>query len=60
MNHHLDNPLKTKVTLQGRAILIYWHVTEEINKVERTWMNTHKQYEGKLPTLNRLHSPVFG
>lgn len=60
MTDHLNNPLKTKITLQGRAILFYWYTTDDLNKVERTWMNTHEQHEGKLPALNRLHSPILG
>lgn len=58
MNEHLDNPEKTKETKLGRAILFFWIETSEINKVERTWMNTHLQHDGTLPRLNKIYSPT--
>jgi hypothetical protein len=32
--------------------------TEDVNKVERTWMNIHIQHEGTLPLLNGAYSPT--
>ncbi len=32
--------------------------TPDTNKVERTWQNTHVEYEGVLPLLNSVNSPV--
>ncbi len=58
MNNHLDSSAKTGETPLGRAVLFFWLETPEINKVERTWMNTHIQHEGKLPILNVAFSPV--
>ena len=60
MNDHLDNPGKTTATIQGRAVLFYWLKVEELelNKVERTWLNTHIQHEGKIPILNKVFSPT--
>jgi len=58
MNDHLDNPDKTGETASGRAIFFYWLVTEDTNKVERTWMNIHIQHEGSLPLLNSIYSPT--
>jgi hypothetical protein len=58
MNDHLDSPEKTGETKLGRAVLFFWIETAETNKIERTWMNTHIQYEGSLPELNSMYSPT--
>jgi hypothetical protein len=58
MNDHLDNPNKTSETKVGRAVLFFWIESLDINKIERTWMNTHIQYEGSLPELNSVYSPT--
>ena len=58
MNDHLDSPEKTNPTQKGRAVLFHWLETNDINLVERTWMNIHIQHEGALPLLNRVYSPV--
>ena len=55
---HLDDPGKTAVTPLGKATLFHWVETEDIQRVERTWMNIHLQHEATLPPLNRLSSPV--
>lgn len=57
-NQHLDSDQKTSVTALGKAILFWWCETEEVNKVERTWMNIHIQHEGRLPLLNSVYSPT--
>lgn len=59
VGEHLDNPGKTDATLLGRAIWFYWFETQDLNKVERTWMNIHIQHEGRLPELNLAYSPAF-
>lgn len=58
INEHLDNPEKTKLTHKGRATLFHWIETTDVNKVERTWLNTHLLSEGTLPPLNKLYSPT--
>jgi hypothetical protein len=58
MNAHLDTPEKINTTTLGRAAVFSWLECEEINKVERTWMNIHIQYEGMLPILNSIYSPT--
>lgn len=58
MKDHLDSPMKTGETEQGRAVFIYWIATEDLQKIERTWMNMHELVEGRLPILNRVYSPV--
>jgi len=58
INEHLDNSEKTKTTLHGRAVLFYWFESNELNKIERTWLNTHIQHEGIFPILNKVYSPI--
>ena len=57
---HLDNPQKTELTPKGRAVLVHWRPDHNLflEKLERTWLLIHEQHEGKLPMLNRMHSPV--
>jgi hypothetical protein len=59
MGQHLDDPHKTCETVFGRAVLFHWIKTEDLNKVERTWIQIHEQHEGVRPILNRTSSPVF-
>lgn len=58
MNNHLDSEVKTGETTLGRAVLFFWIESDDTNKIERTWMNTHIQREGRLPILNSMYSPV--
>jgi GIY-YIG catalytic domain len=58
MNDHLDSPIKTRETPLGRAVWFCWIECEELEKVERTWMNIHMNAEGALPILNSVYSPV--
>lgn len=58
MNNHLDDDAKIGPTALGRAVLFHWIECEDIEKVERTWMNIHNQHEGRLPVLNSVYSPV--
>ena len=58
MAQHLEDPTKTQETVAGRAALFYWLEAENINALERAWMNVHIQHEGVLPVLNRVYSPV--
>lgn len=60
MCEHLDSTTKIAETIDGRAVLFHWIETEEMNKIERTWLNTHIQFEGRLPLLNKLNSPILG
>jgi hypothetical protein len=60
MNEHLDSSEKTSETSEGRAIFFQWWQGEELEKVERTWMNIHIQNEGRLPIMNGVYSPVSG
>lgn len=58
LDEHLDNPSKTGLTAQGRAVLFHWLLASDIHVVERTWMNIHLLNEGRLPILNSVYSPV--
>jgi hypothetical protein len=58
MHDHLSNPEKTNETPLGRAILFHWLESVDLNKVERTWLNTHLENEGALPILNKIYSPT--
>ena len=58
MNEHLDNPEKTGETKNGRAVFFYWIESDEVNKIERTWMNIHNLTEGALPEFNKAYSPT--
>ncbi len=55
---HLDNPEKTGATPLGIAVFFYWLEEQNINKLERTWMNIHLLSEGQLPVLNSVYSPT--
>ena len=58
MTQHLSNPQKTLETAAGRAVLFYWLEAENIQALERAWMNEHIANEGALPVLNKVFSPV--
>jgi excinuclease UvrABC nuclease subunit len=57
---HLENPEKTKVTELGRAFLYHWRTYDEqnLNKLERSWLNQFSALHGCRPTLNKMDSPV--
>jgi predicted GIY-YIG superfamily endonuclease len=58
MNDHLKNSEKTTETASGRAVLFHWIESDDINKVERTWLNIHIANEGSMPKLNKIFSPT--
>lgn len=58
MHDHLNSLEKTNKTSLGRAVLFHWLESSELNKVERTWINTHLENEGALPLLNKIYSPT--
>lgn len=55
---HLDNPEKTRETRLGRAVEFHWIETDDINRIERTWLNIHVHHEGRYPVLNKVYSPT--
>ena len=57
---HLDNPEKTNLTKEGKAIWFYFLIYDAKNlpKLERTWINQFMDTHGRLPVLNKISSPV--
>lgn len=58
MNNHLDDPRKVEPTPLGRAVFFHWLEFDDIDQLERTWMNIHIEHEAALPILNSVYSPV--
>jgi hypothetical protein len=58
MGQHLDDNRKTDLTDLGRAFFFHWVERDDMERVERTWMNIHIENEGKIPVLNGAYSPV--
>jgi len=57
-SEHLDNPEKTGPTPFGKAVWFHWLICKNLEQTERTWLNAHEVDEGKLPYLNKHHSPL--
>lgn len=57
---HLNNSEKISPTLDGRAIWYHYEKikTEELHRVERTWMNKFNSIHGRNPILNKISSPL--
>ena len=57
---HLDDPAKTQLTPQGRAVWFHWLLHKELhlNALERGWGHEHRAVEGDLPILNAASPPV--
>nr|WP_305121752.1 GIY-YIG nuclease family protein [Pedobacter mongoliensis] len=57
---HVDSLGKVKPTGDGKAVWFYYLGYNEKNlpKLERTWLNHFQSYEGKLPILNLINSPL--
>ncbi|WP_340584146.1 GIY-YIG nuclease family protein [Brucella pseudintermedia] len=55
---HLDTPEKVKATANGRASWFYWLECADLEKLERTWLNTHALAHGGWPILNKVYSPT--
>ena len=58
MSQHLDDDKKTNATSSGRAVLFWWTESDDIERIERTWVNVHIQHEGRLPVLNGLYPAI--
>ena len=57
-NEHLENPEKKNPTEEGRATKFHWFETQDMQRVERTWINIHVDAEGRMPLLNKVYSPT--
>ena len=55
---HLDNPEKVAPTQYGRAVIVHWRNADNLEQLERTWLLLHEQHEGRMPVLNKVHSPL--
>jgi hypothetical protein len=57
---HIDGSEKVKPTAEGKAVWFYYLGYNEGNlpKLERTWLNHFQSYEGRLPILNLVNSPL--
>jgi len=57
---HLNNPQKTSPNNEGKAIWFYYLRYDENNlqKLERSWLNQFGTEFGGLPILNKINSPV--
>jgi excinuclease UvrABC nuclease subunit len=58
--NHLDNPEKTRQTTIGKVIWFHYlvHDTNNLEELERTWINQYCSIHGVLPALNKIYSPV--
>ena len=57
---HLGNPEKIMLTGNGKAFWFYFagYNNENLNKLERTWLNQYQTEHGERPILNKIDSPV--
>lgn len=56
---HLNNSEKTGITENGRAIWFYFILkTENLEALERTWLNQYVAIHGMRPILNKIDSPI--
>jgi len=57
---HLDNPVKTSPTKDGKAVWFYFATYDPKNlpHLERTWINQYVALHGRLPVLNKVNSPI--
>ena len=57
-SEHLENVKMTSATSEGRAFFFHWLERDDIEKVERTWMNDCKVADGKTPILNSVDASI--
>lgn len=57
---HLETTEKRALTNYGRATWVYYLETleNEINRLERTWLQIYRSENGILPVLNKIESPL--
>jgi len=57
---HLDNPEKVSPNTFGKAVWFYYQAYDSSNlpKLERSWLNQYLNIHGKLPSLNKVFSPI--
>ncbi len=59
-SEHRDTDAKRLPTQSGLATWFYYLLcdSEQLNRVERTWLNEYVTEHGVLPVLNKINSPV--
>ena len=57
---HLDNPEKIHLTERGKAFWFHFsdYDRNNLNKLERTWLNQYQTVHGRRPILNKADSPI--
>jgi hypothetical protein len=57
---HLDSPDKSGVTKYGKAVWFYFlgYDSNNLQKLERTWLNQYEAIHGIKPILNKISSPL--
>ena len=57
---HLNNPEKTSPTTEGKPIWFYYleYDQNNLNVLERSWMNQYSARYGRRPILNKKDSPI--
>lgn len=57
---HLNTPEKINPTIDGRAIWFHYMVfdTQNLPKLERTWLNQFLIAHARFPILNKISSPL--
>ena len=57
---HLENPDKTSIGIYGRPTWYYYLFSSEneLEKIERTWLNQYQNVHGCMPVLNKVASPL--
>lgn len=56
---HLSSPQKTRCTAYGRVIWFYYFgcKEQELDRLERSWLNQYLEHHGDLPVFNKVHAP---
>ena len=57
---HCDTKEKCEPTLDGKAFWFYYLSAEsnELSRIERTWIQQHFALHGRRPILNKIDSPM--
>ena len=60
MGSHLDTPAKRVGDTYGVPFWFYYveRAANEVGSIERGWMNQSILIDGKMPSLNKVYSPI--
>ncbi|MCL2521312.1 MAG: GIY-YIG nuclease family protein [Erysipelotrichales bacterium] len=58
---HIKNKDKKSITQDGLGYYFYYLVleTKDCVDVENSWLMFFQNYEGRLPILNKINSPIY-